>query len=55
MWTLHIQSIHVKATKRLNILRMLNYKVKRKTLVKIYFAFIRPILEYSDVVWDNCI
>ena len=26
----------------------------RKTLVKIYFAFIRPVLEYSDVVRDNC-
>ena len=19
-----------------------------------YFAYIRPLLEYSDVVWDNC-
>ena len=19
-----------------------------------YFSFIRPILEYADVVWDNC-
>ena len=19
-----------------------------------YFTFIRPILEYADVVWDNC-
>ena len=33
---------------------MLKYKVKRKNLVKIYFAFIRPVMEYSDVVWDNC-
>ena len=21
---------------------------------KIYFTFIRPILEYADIVWDNC-
>lgn len=33
---------------------MLKHKVNRKTLVKIYIAFIRPVLEYSDVVWDNC-
>ena len=33
---------------------MLKYKVMRKTIVKIYFAFIRPVLEYSDVVWNNC-
>ena len=45
MWTLHVQSIHEKATKRLNNLRMLKYKVKRKPLVKIYFAFIRPVME----------
>ena len=19
-----------------------------------YFSFIRPILEYSDIIWDNC-
>ena len=34
---------------------MLKYKVKRKILVKIYFAFIRPVIEYSDVVWDSWI
>ena len=53
MWTLHVQSIHKKAPKRLNNLRMLKYKVKRKPLVKIYFAFIRRVMEYSDVVWNN--
>ena len=25
----------------------------RKTLEKIYLTYIRPIMEYSDVVWDN--
>ena len=25
-----------------------------QALEKIYFAFIRPLLEYSDSVWDNC-
>jgi hypothetical protein len=22
--------------------------------MKIYFSFIRPVLEYRDLVWDNC-
>ena len=22
--------------------------------IRIYFAFIRPVLEYGDVVWGNC-
>ena len=31
----------------------LNLKSILHALEKIYFAFIRPILEYSDSVWDN--
>ena len=30
------------------------HKLDRKTLETIYFSFIRPILEYADVIWDNC-
>ena len=26
----------------------------RKSLETIYISFIRPILEYADVIWDNC-
>ena len=33
---------------------MLKFQLDRKTLQTIYFTFIRPILEYADVVWDNC-
>lgn len=34
LWTLHI--FHEKATKRLDVIRMLKYKVNCKTVVKIY-------------------
>ena len=30
------------------------FKLDRKTLESIYFSFIRPTLEYADIVWDNC-
>ena len=30
------------------------YTLGRQSLIKIYFSFIRPVLEYSDLVWDNC-
>ena len=30
------------------------FKLERKTLETIYFSFIRPTLEYADIVWDNC-
>ena len=26
----------------------------RKSLQTMYFTFISPVLEYADVVWDNC-
>jgi hypothetical protein len=42
-----------KAYKRINILRKFKFILDRKTLEKIYFTFVRPLLEYADVIWDN--
>lgn len=39
---------------RLTILHSIKYKSNKESLIKIYISFIRPISEYSDVVWDNC-
>lgn len=33
---------------------MLKQLLDRSALVRIYFAFIHPILEYGSFVWDNC-
>ena len=35
-------------------MRKLKFKLDRRSLQIIYFTFIRPILEYADVVWNNC-
>ena len=35
-------------------MRKLNFKLDRRSLQTIYFSFIRPLLEYADVVRDNC-
>ena len=35
-------------------MRKLKFKLDRKSLEIIYTAFIRPLLEYGDVIWDNC-
>ena len=53
-WHKHVQYISEKAWKRVSILRTLKYMLDRNSLEKLYFSFIRPILEYGDVVWDNC-
>ena len=51
---MHIDYIKGKSLNRLNLLRSLKFTLNRQYLQKIYFTFIRPILEYADVVWDNC-
>ena len=53
-WHHHIKYIVDKAWTRINIMRKLKFKLDRKSLEKIYLTFIRPLLEYGDVLWDNC-
>ena len=52
-WAEHINNITAVAWTRLNLLRPLKFKINRHALEKIYISFIRPLLEYSDAVWDN--
>ena len=52
-WNQHITEVTDKATRRLGIMRSLKHKVDRLSLERIYLGFIRPILEYGDVVWDS--
>ena len=53
-WLIHIDYIKEKSLNRLNLLRSLKFTLFRQSLQKIYLTFIQPILEYADVVWDNC-
>ena len=54
-WQSHIEYMKAKAWKRTNIMRKLKFELDRKALETIYLSFIRPSLEYADIVWDNCI
>ena len=53
-WHDHIIEVKTKAWHRINIMRKLKFTLDRKSLETIYLSFIRPLLEYADVVWDNC-
>ena len=35
-------------------MRKLIFKLDRKSFEVIYTPYIMPILEYGDVIWDNC-
>ena len=50
----HISLNINKAWQRIGILRTLTFVVSRSALDKMYITFIRPLLEYADIVWDNC-
>ena len=53
-WHEHLDSVKQKAWFRINIMRKLKFTLDRLSLQTIYFSFVRPLLEYADVVWDNC-
>jgi hypothetical protein len=42
-----------KTYRRLNILRRFKFILDRKMLETIYLTYMRPLLEYADVIWDN--
>ena len=53
-WHKHIDYITEKAWYRISTLRKLKFHLDRKSLETIYITFIRPLLEYGDIIWDNC-
>lgn len=52
-WSYHVNIVVAKASSRLHILRRLKFLLDRKSLEKLYISFVRPVIEYADVVWDN--
>ena len=53
-WKTHIENILNAAYKILGIMRKLKYRFSRQALNQMYMSYIRPILEYSSIVWDGC-
>ena len=49
-----IWNIKSKAWNRVNVMRKLKFQLDRKSLQSIYFSFVCPLLEYADIVWNNC-
>ena len=45
----HNDSTISKVNKDLSIIKKLGYNLRRKSLVTIYRAFLRPLIDYSDI------
>ena len=52
-WGEHIDYVVSKASTKLNVLRSLKFDLDRKTLQCMYLSFIRPVMEYGDIIFDN--
>ena len=53
-WGKHINKCVVKASHRVNLLSRVKYKLPRFSLCSIYKTLVRPIIEYCNVIYDNC-
>ena len=53
-WTSHISYISERAAKRSGMLRRIRNNISANTANVVYKSFILPIMDYCDVVWDNC-
>ena len=54
-WSAHIKFVTEKDWKRINVMRSLKFTLDRRSLGTIYLSFIRPLLEYGGVIYDNLI
>ncbi len=53
-WNEHISNIISKANKHLFIMKAFKYRISRQALITYCFGFIRPIVDYSDLLFDSC-
>ena len=49
----HVKALIDKASKGISVLMKLRYQIPRHSLVSLYKSFIRSIIEYADVIYDQ--
>ena len=53
-WSQHTDCQLAKCNKLLGSLQRFKYRWSRKALETCYLSFIRPIIEYGNILYDNC-
>ena len=49
----HIDNVISKVNKGIAVIKKLRYSLPRKSLITIYKAFLRPLLDYGDIIYDQ--
>ena len=53
-WSRHIKAMVSKASQRVNLIKGLKYLLGFTTLINLYKSIIHPVLEYANIIIDNC-
>jgi len=53
-WKEHIHKVTTKASQKIGLLYNFKNKLSRTAKSRYYISFIRPVLEYGNVIYDNC-
>ena len=54
LWRAYVLKINQKASKKLNMLKPIKFKLQRKSLEVLYKSVVCSCLVYADIVWDRC-
>ena len=49
----HIDTTILKINKGISVIKKLRHSLQRKYLMTIYKAFLRPIIDYGDIVYEE--
>ena len=49
----HIESAIAKINKGVAVIKKLRYSLPRKSVITIYKAFLRPLIDYRDIIYDQ--
>ena len=49
----HVDNAILKITKGISVIKKLRYSLSRRSLVTIYKAFLRPLIDYGDIIYDQ--
>ena len=48
----HVDNAILKLNKGISVIKKLCHSLPRKSLITIYKAFLRPLIDYGDIIYD---